>query len=44
MAGHPVRLTATEYELLRILSVNPGRVLAYDSLVRQMWEGPPGLR
>ncbi len=40
MAGHPVRLTATEYELLRILSVNPGRVLAYDSLVRQMWSPP----
>ena len=40
VAGHPVRLTATEYELLRILSVNPGRVLTYDSLVRQMWNPP----
>ena len=40
VAGHPVRLTATEYELLRILSVNPGRVMTYDSLVRQMWNPP----
>ena len=40
VAGHPVRLTATEYELLRILSVNPGRVLTYDALVRQMWNPP----
>ena len=40
VADHPVRLTATEYELLRILSVNAGRVLTYDALIRQLWEGP----
>ncbi|MDE0023139.1 MAG: response regulator [Spirochaetaceae bacterium] len=37
VAGRPVRLTATEYELLRVLSVNAGRVLTYESLVRQIW-------
>ena len=40
VAGRPVRLTVTEYELLRILSVNAGRVLTYDSLVHQMWSPP----
>ena len=40
VAAHPVRLTATEYELLRVLSVNPGRVMTYDSLIRQIWNGP----
>ena len=35
----PVRLTATEYELLHILSVNAGRVVTYDSLIRQLWNG-----
>ncbi|MCY3842134.1 MAG: response regulator [Acidobacteria bacterium] len=39
VAGHPVRLTATEYELLRVLSVNAGRVLTYDSLLRRVWSG-----
>ena len=37
VAGQPVRLTVTEYELLRVLSVNAGRVLTYESLVRQIW-------
>ena len=37
MAGHPVRLTVTEYELLRVLSLNAGRVSTYDMLVRQVW-------
>ena len=39
VAGCPVRLTATEYELLRILSINAGRVLSYAALVRQVWGG-----
>ena len=35
--GRPSRtLTATEYEL-RLLSVNAGRVVTYDSLMRQVW-------
>ena len=39
LAGHPVELTATEYELLRVLSANAGRVTTYDSLLRQVWSG-----
>ena len=37
MAGAHVPLTAKEYELLRILSVNAGRVVTSEALVRQMW-------
>ena len=39
VAGRPVQLTATEYEMLRVLSVNAGRVATYDSLLRQVWSG-----
>ncbi len=39
MAGRPVRLTVTEYELLRVLSVNAGRVTTYGALIRQVWRG-----
>ena len=35
--GRRVSLTATEYELLRILSVNAGRVVTSESLLRQVW-------
>ena len=37
VGGRPVQLTVTEYELLRVLSVNAGRVLTYQSLLRQIW-------
>ena len=37
VAGRRVRLTATEYELLRTLSVNARQVTTYDSLLRQIW-------
>ena len=37
LAGQPVSLTATEYELLRVLSVNAGKVLDYQALLRQVW-------
>ena len=37
VAGRPVELTLTEYELLRVLSLNAGRVTPYDSLLRQVW-------
>ena len=37
VAGRPVALTATEYELLRVLSINAGRVVAYESLLGQIW-------
>ena len=38
VAGRAVSLTATEYELLRILSVNAGRVVTSESLLRQVWD------
>ena len=37
VAGKPVELTATEYKVLRVLSLQPGRVLTFDSLLRQAW-------
>ncbi len=43
VAGRPVELTATEYELLRVLSQNAGRVLSYDRLRRTVW-GRSGAR
>ena len=39
VAGSVVELTATEYELLRVLSANAGRVSAYDALLREVWAG-----
>ena len=39
VAGRPVDLTATEYELLRVLSLGAGRVVTFDSLIRQVWHG-----
>ncbi len=37
LAGRRVELTATEYDLLRVLSVNAGRVMTHESLLRQVW-------
>ena len=39
VAGRAVELTATEYTLLRVLSLNAGRVSTYDALRRQVWGG-----
>ena len=39
LAGRPVALTATEYDLLGALSVKAGRVATYDFLLRQVWGG-----
>ena len=39
VAGRPVQLTATEFDLLRVLSVNAGRVLTNEALLRQVWGG-----
>ena len=36
--GRAVALTATEYEILRILSVHAGRVVTSESLLRQAWD------
>ena len=37
LAGREVELTATEYELLRVLSLNAGRVVTTDTLLRRIW-------
>ena len=37
LAGREVELTATEYEVLRVLARNAGRVTTYDMLLRQVW-------
>ena len=42
LAGREVDLTATEFELLRVLSVNAGRVVTTDTLLRQIWQRPGG--
>ena len=39
VAGTPVTLTATEFELLRALSLTAGRVVTYDALLRRVWNG-----
>ena len=39
VGGREVALTATEYEILRILSVDAGRVVTFESLLRQAWDG-----
>ena len=37
VGGRTPALTATEYDLLRVLSLNAGRVSTYDLLLRQVW-------
>ena len=39
VAGRSVTLTATEYELLRVLAQGAGRVLTHEALLRQVWAG-----
>ena len=47
LAGRPVPVTATEYELLYRLSTAAGRVLTHDQLLQAVWgperTGEPGL-
>ena len=38
VAGRAVRLTPKEYEMLRVLSTNAGRVMSYVSLLDRVWE------
>ena len=40
--GNPVALTATEYALLRLLSLHAGRVVTYDTLFARIWAGRDG--
>ena len=37
VGGRPVELTVTEFETLRVLSIHAGRVVTYESLLRQAW-------
>ena len=37
VAGRAVELTATEYELLRVLSLGAGRVVTYETLLDRVW-------
>ena len=42
VAGRAVRLTPIEYNLLRVLALNAGRVVPYASLLRQVWGNGSG--
>ena len=42
VGGEAVSLTATEYELLRVLSLEAGRVVTYDTLLERVWTGREG--
>ena len=42
VGGEAVALTATEYELLRVLALDAGRVLTYHMLLRRVWNGRDG--
>jgi two-component system KDP operon response regulator KdpE len=37
--GEKIKLTPTEYELLKILSTNAGRVMTHKQLLQQVWGG-----
>ena len=38
LGGRPLKLTTTEYDLLRVLSTHAGRVVTYDHLLRSVWK------
>ena len=42
VAGRAVELTVTEYELLRVLALDAGRVVTYETLLRRVWNGRDG--
>ena len=42
VAGAAVDLTPTEFELLRVLSLNAGRVVHFDTLLRRIWADRDG--
>ena len=37
IAGRQIALTATEFEVLRVLSLCVGRIATYDALLREIW-------
>jgi len=42
VAGREVELTTTEFDLLRVLSLNAGRAVTFDALLRQVWSAQAG--
>ena len=42
LAGRPVQLTPTEYDLLNALAANAGRVSTLDYLLRRVWRSRRG--
>ena len=42
VGGEPVALTPTEYELLRVLALDAGRVVSHETLLRRIWSGRNG--
>ena len=42
--GRPLELTATEFDLLRALSLDAGRTVTYETLLRRVWAGRKGAR
>ncbi len=40
-AGSPVSLTPTEYEILKLLMSNPGKVYSPKEIYRQVWQDSP---
>jgi two-component system KDP operon response regulator KdpE len=40
MAGKPVALTPIEYDLLRLLAVNEGKLLTHPAILRAIWGKP----
>ena len=42
VGGEAVELTVTEFELLRVLSLNAGRVVTFDTLLRRVWNAHDG--
>ncbi len=39
LGGRAVPVTLTEFELLRVLSLNRGRIVTQDALLRRVWRG-----
>lgn len=37
VSGQPIRLTATEYDLLRLFIQNAGKVLTHHQIIREIW-------
>ena len=42
--GRALELTATEFDLLRALSLDAGRTVTYETLLRRVWAGRKGAR